>query len=706
MLFLQAATVELYRGAPLGDPGYWAVEDTYLDKAEAGQDHGGGFTMLGGDGRTILIRFGDLARVVGRGRRVVAATLVLTPSGGDVPKIVGATAVDAAWGEGPQSTLTRILSNAEKGGKKAGPNRGAATWNERRAGLAAWPAPGTPGGKGVAVEGGPKGRTYEIAGLGATVQGWLDRPWTNRGLALAFGGNVEFFSSQSPSGRPKLVLSTEPVPASGVVPHVTRIPEVATLAKVNGHWTANLVNRGSGGALSGTGHWWVDGKEGPAVGFSAANGVSTTVTYTGPEPKDDPQVPTLGFAIGGVPGELGGMAGPPTAEGGRVPAPFSRSRLDVFPGAKPVSLRVAGDVDPQAVVDYWNETVAPQSRFSFAPEGVRGRVRLEAAERADDGAATLRAGLRQIGAQLGLPVAAGGGDLYPGLMGYGDTRFDGTVPGKLPLPYEPYPDTPTETALLEPTGLLSGTDVGRLNDGGLPLPKVVLLRVMDLVGRPLPGLEISLERPGMGARRLKTGEGGTVALPALDFKPDLSDGTLTVRATQSGTIATSVVKAWRLSDASRRSGSPVVLADVRLDLPMLPLETGTDLADGKPLTDSSGKPYALGTPLPVEPGAWVEVDLGRDRTIGEIALKAGADFWMRYEIRVYATGTKPAEAGIWAPELDSRWARANRSEDGWLPYRAPTVRVRFVRVVSKSGGAASLAGLRVVPVRLSTPNAP
>ena len=313
-----------------------------------------------------------------------------------------------------------------------------------------------------------------------------------------------------------------------------------------------------------------------------------------------------------------------------------------------------------------------------------------------------------IGAQLGLPVRPSGGDLYPGLMGYGDTRFDGTVPGKLPLPYEPYADPATETALLEPTGLLSATDVGRLNDGNdrLPLPKVVLLQVSDLVGRPLPGLELTLEGPGFGPQRLKTGNSGSVLLPALDFKPDLSNGTLTVRATQSGVTGTGTVKAWRLSDAFRRSMSPVVVTEVRLNVPMLPLETGTDLAGGRATTDSEGKPYALGGPLPTAPGAWVEVDLGRDRTIGEIALRTGEAFWKRYEIRVYATGTKPADAGLWAPELDSDWARRNRSEDGWLPYRAPTVRVRFIRIVSKSGGAASLAGLRVVPVKVSLVNAP
>ena len=141
---------------------------------------------------------------------------------------------------------------------------------------------------------------------------------------------------------------------------------------------------------------------------------------------------------------------------------------------------------------------------------------------------------------------------------------------------------------------------------------------------------------------------------------------------------------------------------MRLDLPMLPLESGTDLAEGKPLVDSSGGPYALGAPLPEAPGSWVELDLGRDRTIGEIALRPGAAFPARYEIRAYGTGGKPEEADLWAGELAEPWTLRNRAADGWIPYRAPTQRVRFIRIVSKSGGPGVLAGLRVVPVRITT----
>ena len=685
LLPIQAATLELVRGAPIGNPGYWAVEDTYLDKTEATQDHGGGYTLLGGDGRTVLLRFGDLDRAVGRGMRIVSASLVLTPSGGDVPKLEGVTAVDAAWGEGPMTTLTRILANVEAGpGKaKSGAARGAATWNERRAGIAPWPAPGKPGGATVAATATPQGREFRIDGLGPTVQDWLEKPWTNHGLALAFGGDVEFFGSQSPSGRPRLVLKVEPT-----ITTMETKPDLAVtrIAKEGAKWTATIRNVGSAPALATKGAWFTDGKAGPEIAIPAlAPGAETTLAYAGGEPKEDLQVPNLGFAVD---------------HPAKDPNP-SNDRLDVFTTGKPVRLKLSRDLDPQAVVRYWNETVAPQSRFSFAPDGVKARVRLESSEA---GTATFTEALRQIGTQLGLPQPSDGGDLYPGLMGYGDTRFEGSIPGRLPLPYEPYPNPATDNALLEPTGLLSATDVGRLNDDSdrLPLPKIVFLSAVDLVGRPLPNLELTVEGGGLGTQKLITNVNGSIVLPPLSFKNDLSNGTITVRGGRFGIAAKDTVKAWRLSDSLRR-GITVVIAEVRLNLPDQPLEKETNLAEGKALIDSDGKPYALGSSLPQTPESWVEVDLGRDRTIGEIALKPGATFPGRIEIRVYGTGGKPEEATLWAGDLATSWTLRNRAEDGLLSYRAPAQRIRYIRIVSKSGGAGSLAGLRVTPVAVATP---
>jgi len=152
--------------------------------------------------------------------------------------------------------------------------------------------------------------------------------------------------------------------------------------------------------------------------------------------------------------------------------------------------------------------------------------------------------------------------------------------------------------------------------------------------------------------------------------------------------------------------------DVHLNLPMLALETGSDLSKDRIVTDSSGTDAAklaavtdgddaTAAALPEKVGGWVEIDLGRDRTLGEVALKPGdGPFWTRYDILVYATGQRPEDALPWSTEANSAWARRNRSDGGWISYRSPVQRIRYVRIVSKSGGPASLAGFRVVPVKI------
>src|SRR5579859_4738541 len=75
-------TLTLYRGAHHGSPRYWDVQDTYLDAADPNANFGGSYTLLGGKGRTILVRFGDLNRMVGPSRKVAQATLTLHLSGG------------------------------------------------------------------------------------------------------------------------------------------------------------------------------------------------------------------------------------------------------------------------------------------------------------------------------------------------------------------------------------------------------------------------------------------------------------------------------------------------------------------------------------------------------------------------------------------------------------------------------------------------
>ena len=102
-------------------------------------------------------------------------------------------------------------------------------------------------------------------------------------------------------------------------------------------------------------------------------------------------------------------------------------------------------------------------------------------------------------------------------------------------------------------------------------------------------------------------------------------------------------------------------------------------------------------------GDWVEIDLGRDRTVGEIDLVAQpGTFWRKFDVMVYATGQRPEEALRWAREVDGDWTSRNRREvvsptRVSVPYRGAALRFRYLRIVNRSGGPGRLAEIKVIP---------
>ena len=407
----------------------------------------------------------------------------------------------------------------------------------------------------------------------------------------------------------------------------------------------------------------------------------------------------------------------------------------------------------QAQVRVFNEVYAAQSRFSFAPDGAKERVSVQhiyvGADSPKDGAfadgeaivpdgeaaweGSDPAFLRAIGTAIGLPNFAwmnfgpgqvsklkdatrGSMDPYVGLMGYGDTRYEGVIAGPMTIQYEPYPPSTSGSLPLIPTGLLCSTDVALLNarlekragqftDAERPR----CFRATDLEGHPLSnttldffqsqGGQIADGPPTFSVISGVTLSAGTALLPTKENlgpfgKLDDSggNGLFLIRATANGTSEYGWLKAWQLMDTASRGNTAAGVLEVRFDMPSAPLDPSTDLARDRIITDSSNLlPAKLGAllggsgdaevTLGGKPGDWVEIDLGRDRTIGEISLlgKASA-FWPQFDIQVYSTGQKPEEAATWANEINWNWAATNRRE--MLPnnpnvasvaYRAPAV---------------------------------
>jgi len=123
---VQGTAANLFRGSA-HEGGYWAVADTYIDSSEPDKPKGGLFTLSGGKGRTILIRFGDLDHAIPANAKITKATLFLSPSSNDTPTLASIAVLRSPWGEGPMFTTVPA-------GPEVPPTQWAATWKQRRNG--------------------------------------------------------------------------------------------------------------------------------------------------------------------------------------------------------------------------------------------------------------------------------------------------------------------------------------------------------------------------------------------------------------------------------------------------------------------------------------------------------------------------------------------------------------------------------------------
>lgn len=844
-----AGHVDLSRGTEL--PGqalrYWSVEDTVLDPKDIDVQAGGSPFLPIGGGKTLLIRFGDLRRVLGPNKRIAKASILFTVTGGVVAPLSRAGELLVPWGEGPAMVLGYGAPAGSPGAAWS------ATWRFRRSGESpiAWQQPGASGvGDARPMpdvrSSVPDADHVRVEGLAEAVQRQYDRPYANFGFAFNFEGSVEFASSQNQSGRPVLELDVEDAaPAPGpdlAVVRITRSPEYPIYSppatvdrKLQGgvevaipgepgnlkekHWPDNgeevaysavIRNVGDKPATGFMLRWIQRERVGSAVEFdrTVEPGRETTVTLRAPfrAVSGDHRVQPLGLLL-----EPKGEDADPSnngltihegalSVGFRVPASLG----DTIAKTHPLGARTV-DEWCQAVVALWNDVIFPQSQFSVAPSGVLERLRLQQVEIADsavpdfarfdapnldlaiavpsgariDDPATLRRLLKAMGAQLGLadlgamnlisgvsprPEIGGKGidrysaDLFPGLMGGGDTRFDGFVPPMLIPPYEPLASPIFDALPLPATDLLSATDAAALNAavghrrgfspaGLFNLPPTVILKVTDLSGLPVGEATVEGFPMANGSIRasepqfkVQTGAAGTVALPSLpsglpaDWKgflatlptnslfgrldPNGRNGVLLLQIKKGETPSYAFLKAWQLADAYRRSPSPAMVFEVRVDVGA-DVDRSQNLAKNRIVSDSANTLPAKLLPLvdesedgSVELGggkdAWIEIDLGRDRAFGEVRLAGKGPFWERFTVMAYATGQTFQEAKVLAREANWTWTYANRSEAGksdgvrTVSYRSAGLRARYIRIVrNEDGPAGSLAEVMVHPLKAS-----
>ncbi len=420
----------------------------------------------------------------------------------------------------------------------------------------------------------------------------------------------------------------------------------------------------------------------------------------------------------------------------------------------------------QALVRYFNRVVFPQSRFSFAPGGTNERMYITGFESVSSNSADFtmellpdwESNVFRLAKLISSPLLdpktdflwASIHDPFGSITVRGETRFDGALPRTFFIPREPIYHPLLSIALPEPTNLLSMTDVYGLNQDvgkrGVQrgtyiqnCPIATFFKALDMVGNPLIGAKISAFRfNGSGKQdaepfaKLTTDSTGGFQLPKqiVDGKPSsnpfgkvLLDGSNSIILLQleSEHLAFSFIKSWQIVDLFARAGTNPAIFEVRFNTSDAPIET-TNLAVNRITTvsDNSQITGFITIPnrdkltyrvLPGAVGSWVEIDLGRDRAIGEVLLHYGPDeFWQEFEIVGYNTGQKPEEAVLWAKVKDSMRTALflgyfHSVVGRGVPFRAPAQRFRYIRIRNLKAelGIAKLYDLKVFGVVQSKP---
>jgi len=668
----------------------WNVQDTTLISSDPDTNFGGSTTLLGGPGRTILIRFGDISRMVPAGKRVASASLVFQQQAGSPPSLQSASVMRLPWNEGPRHTFSSSFAVPDPKVKPR-PPMGAATWRERQGQIAAWDRPGGWGPKDArpieAANVEIRDTAVLITGLGDAVQAMASDPESNYGFSLRFSANLEFGSSEAAKNRPRLEITLEDsTPIDRKVDlALTGFATTETTAK------ATVFNAGSGPVSGYSVSFRTEEGEVAVPGLrSLAPGATAVVEHS---IKPDPARPI----------RLQPVLARVLATGDTDP------RNDAFTGyvgAKTINCS-------QADARQFNETYLGESRFSFAPSGADARINFQQVEGGPDGAEAMMAVYRQLFGNSLEQFSKGGGG-YPGfvgLSGWGDTRFDGVVPGQIPLPLVPTSSPVFDVNPLVPSGLLNMTEVAYLNrDAAKPwptIPKTVILRVQDQLGRSLPGTQVSLtsrtaaEAPS--TTDITVPATGSVILPKFPATADEVKLSLSLN----GETETAPFYVWQLVDQASRGNRDVAFVELRANLPAAKIDHATDLAENKVVTDSANTPpsklialtqrggSADGVALPAGKGAWIEIDLGRDRTIAEVNLNfAGDQMWKSFDIVGYGTGQPASEAGAFAQETDAR----NRTAP--VAYRGSAPRIRYLRIINRTEAPGRLQSIQVRPAIL------
>ena len=672
---LSLAPAVVSRGCVLpGEPlKYWAVSDTFVDSKEPSTNFGRDMLLSGGPGKVIFLRFADLNRAVGAGQSLENVEIILSQEIGKPAKLKSAFKVTLPWYEGSdrRGDINKLM------GTKPDANFVAlgTTWNDRWTGdkPESWNTPASFGNS-LPISGATSKIADDkltISGLTSTFQQFLEDPSSNYGIALQFAEVCDFSSSDSAVGAPELRFDRKAL---------TTKKDQAVI------WIERT------GDLKFRAH------------LSVAKGAPTAVKWNGKR-IDGVQESTLGrevvldFAIPAGNSKFAplGVLSVSILEGD---ADNSNNSMDFYPAGKDVPFPI--DVDSVNLSRLWNETILPQSRFSFALDGCRTRINLV------DGKAAEKNSNEIIRASLGIPKLEG-----MGLFG-GDTRDESQYARQLPMMYGPWSDQLFEQIAMPATDLLSMTAVGVLGASDSKLPKLVTLKMVTPYEQPLGPADVLATGPA-GKSNLKLTADGYLVLSLSELATSVTDGPIKFLITTDADSKTVDVPIWQIYDASRRAGKSLGVISVGVPMSGIHLTEGTNLAAGKFPSDSQTSSAAelakltdgdSGTAMNIAKEAkWIEIDLGRDRLFGAVDVVTDTpEAFDSILAVVRETGANDSDARLFARMLQPAWHAKHwclkEGSSSVLRLFGIPAKARYIRLIPKANNSAKISEIRVVPGKL------
>lgn len=669
------------------------IRDTFIESANPEVSFGRDFLLIGGPNRAILIDHAALRAEVPLGHKITSASLVLHLEAG-APQLASAGMLTEAWVEGTARSLTLFPI------EKAWPG---ATWKEASTGIG-WKSDGADGARLIeGASGSQSGGVYTITGLGAALQSMLERPHTYHGIRLVFAQEVRFHSWEAPADVvPRFQIQTAPAESGPdlSVGNITPAEEFGQEWPTAGtaiEWRA-LISTSSDAPVDGAEVIWrYQGKEikrenMPVVAADAPAFASVSLPW--PSELKSPADHKLSLSIQ--------PSGPD--------ADLANNHTETYLNALPISGDQANEQAVRRVNDHWLRF----TRFSFALNGITDRVRISGLSQSEDATA-----LGVLTAALGKPRS----DVR-------DTRDDTALLKTMAVtPFgfenrsmamEPMP----EHKLLgrEEAGVLqswSGKSPAERTPESLAQPGAVLARVFSPSGQAMEQAPYRIRRigptgePGPVSASGTTLKGGGIIFSAAQLTPQaetiLLPGQtgLIFEVGQDGQESRSTLSREKLAAEALRGGGTAII-ELRAIVPPSSIDRSTNLALRRPVTDSLGRfPAELislvdgstltATPMPAAGEAlWLEIDLGRDRLLGEISLVFDGDAWTSFDLTGYMTGQQPSQAHPIMRERQSE-ARAEKLEDGQikLTYFGSDRRVRYLRIAPQSKQEVRLAEVTV-----------